>query len=62
MNSLNRIISYDKSNKKLNIDGTEKVCNCEECVSKIIEIKKFYSFNDFAKKLTSYHLQRTCES
>ena len=52
MNLMNRMMFYDK-NKNVG----KEVCNCEECISKTIEIKNFDSFNDFAKKLTSYYLR-----
>ena len=53
MNLLNRMMSYENSNKKLNIDGTEKVCDCENCISKTI---KSQNFNNFFTKLENYHL------
>ena len=44
MNLMNRTMSYENSNK-LNIDGTEKVCNCEKCKSIENQIVEYSSLS-----------------
>lgn len=55
MNSLTRIMSYDKTKNE-----NQESCNCEECVSKTesisIKIENIKLFNDFSRKFENHQM------